>query len=154
ALIGYTNAGKSTLFNQLTAAGALAENKLFATLDPLTRRLSLPGGQEVLLSDTVGFIAKLPTNLVAAFRATLEELESADLLLHVLDLSFPRAAERSDVVRGVLEELHVGETPMLSVLNKADLLGTSAEDVERRIDTSRAADSVVVSAAAGWNIDE
>ncbi len=154
ALVGYTNAGKSTLFNRLTQAGALAEDKLFATLDPLTRRLVLPGGQEVLLSDTVGFIAKLPTNLVAAFRATLEELESADLLLHVLDVSFPRASERSDVVHGVLDDLGVAETPVLTVLNKADLLGVSAEDVERRIDKSRAADSVVVSAAAGWNIDE
>ncbi|HET6317491.1 MAG TPA: GTPase HflX [Chloroflexota bacterium] len=154
ALVGSTNAGKSTLFNRLTQAGALAEDKLFATLDPLTRRLVLPGGQEVLLSDTVGFIAKLPTNLVAAFRATLEELESADLLLHVLDLSFVRAAERAAVVKVVLDELHVGETPMLTVLNKADLLAPSAEEVERRLQNGRAADSVVVSAAAGWNIDE
>src|SRR5207244_2068573 len=109
ALIGYTNAGKSTLFNCLTQAGALAEDKLFATLDPLTRRITLPGGQEVLLSDTVGFIAKLPTGLVAAFRATLEELEAADLLLHVLDLSSARAPERSEIVHGVLDELGVGD---------------------------------------------
>src|SRR5579872_614579 len=99
ALIGYTNAGKSTLFNQLTRAGSVAEDKLFATLDPLTRRVMLPGGQEVLLSDTVGFIAKLPTDLVAAFRATLEELESADLLLHVVDISSERASERAEVVQ-------------------------------------------------------
>src|SRR5262249_15564225 len=95
ALIGYTNAGKSTLFNALTQAGAVAEDKLFATLDPLTRRLELPGRHEILLSDTVGFIAKLPTSLVAAFRATLEELASADLLLHVIDISSPRATERA-----------------------------------------------------------
>jgi GTP-binding protein HflX len=154
ALVGYTNAGKSTLFNRLTQAGALAEDKLFATLDPLTRRLVLPGGQEVLLSDTVGFIAKLPTGLVAAFRATLEELESADLLLHVLDISSPRAAERAEVVREVLDELHVGETPALTVLNKADLLASSAEQLERTLPDARAADSVVVSAELGWNLDE
>src|SRR6266851_1055145 len=111
AIIGYTNAGKSTLFNRLTQAGALAEDKLFATLDPLTRRVVLPGGQEVLLSDTVGFIAKLPTDLVAAFRATLEELESADLLLHVVDVSSERATERAEIVQGVLKDLGVGERP-------------------------------------------
>jgi len=154
ALVGYTNAGKSTLFNRLPQAGALAEDKLFATLDPLTRRLSLPGGQEILLSDTVGFIAKLPTGLVAAFRATLEELESADLLLHALDVSSPRAAERTEVVRSVLGELNVGDRPILTVLNKADLVGDSAEAVERALPEARAADTVVVSAAEGWNLDE
>ena len=154
ALIGYTNAGKSTLFNQLTDAGAVAEDKLFATLDPLTRRLTLPGGQEVLLSDTVGFIAKLPTDLVAAFRATLEELEAADLLLHVVDVSSERATERAAVVQGVLDELGVGDRPALMVLNKADLLAESAEELERTLPEARAADSVVVSAHLGWNVAE
>jgi GTP-binding protein HflX len=154
ALIGYTNAGKSTLFNQLTAAGALAENKLFATLDPLTRRVVLPGGQEVLLSDTVGFIAKLPTDLVAAFRATLEELEAADLLLHVVDVSSERATERAEVVQGVLDDLHVSDRAMLMVLNKADLLADSAEELERTLPDARASDSVVVSARLGWNVAE
>src|SRR5579864_1621594 len=130
AIIGYTNAGKSTLFNRVTQAGALAEDKLFATLDPLTRRIMLPGGQEVLLSDTVGFIAKLPTDLVAAFRATLEELESADLLLQVVDVSSPRASERADVVQGVLDDLGTGDRPMLMIMNKADLLAESAEQLE------------------------
>ncbi|MBV9324121.1 MAG: GTPase HflX [Chloroflexi bacterium] len=154
ALIGYTNAGKSTLFNRVTQAGALAEDKLFATLDPLTRRVMLPGGQEVLLSDTVGFIAKLPTDLVAAFRATLEELESADLLLHVVDVSSERATERADVVQDVLAELGVGDRPVLMVMNKADLLAGSAAELERTLPEARAADSVVVSAERGWNTDE
>src|SRR5947209_7359363 len=154
AIIGYTNAGKSTLFNRLTQAGAAAEDKLFATLDPLTRRVVLPGGQEVLLSDTVGFIAKLPTDLVAAFRATLEELESADLLLHVVDISSARASERADVVQSVLTDLGVGDRPALMILNKADLLADSAEELERTLPDARAANSVVVSAQRGWNTDE
>jgi GTP-binding protein HflX len=154
ALIGYTNAGKSTLFNRLTQAGAVAEDKLFATLDPLTRRLTLPGGQEVLLSDTVGFIAKLPTDLVAAFRATLEELEAADLLLHVVDVSSERATERCEIVQGVLDDLGVGDRPALMVLNKADLLAESAEALERTLPDARRADSVVVSAQYDWNLPE
>src|SRR5438105_12080712 len=154
AIIGYTNAGKSTLFNRLTQAGALAEDKLFATLDPLTRRIVLPGGQEVLLSDTVGFIAKLPTDLVAAFRATLEELEAADLLLHVVDVSSGRATERADIVQGVLADLGVGDRPKLMIMNKADLLADSAEELERTLPEARAADSVVISAHLGWNADE
>ena len=154
ALIGYTNAGKSTLFNRLTQAGALAEDKLFATLDPLTRRITLPGGQEVLLSDTVGFIAKLPTDLVAAFRATLEELEAADLLLHVVDVTSERASERSEIVQSVLDEIGVGDRPKLLILNKADLLASSAEELDRTLPEARVADSVVVSGQLGWNVDE
>ena len=108
----------------------------------------------MLVSDTVGFIAKLPTDLVAAFRATLEELESADLLLHVLDVSSERASERAEIVQGVLDDLGVGDRPMLMVMNKADLLADSAEQLERTLPEARASDSVVVSAQLGWNIDE
>ncbi len=122
ALVGYTNAGKSTLMNALTGAGVLAENKLFATLDPTARRLSLPGGGAAVLTDTVGFIQKLPTQLVAAFRATLEELADADLLLHVVDVAHPRAAEQVAAVDEVLAELGLDDKPVLLVLNKADLL--------------------------------
>lgn len=122
AMVGYTNAGKSTLFNALTGADVQAENKLFATLDPTTRRLPLPDGGWALLSDTVGFIQKLPHQLVAAFRATLEELRDADLLLHVVDASHPMASDQATAVYDVLEELDLGEKPLLSVLNKADLL--------------------------------
>ncbi|MBI4216554.1 MAG: GTPase HflX [Chloroflexi bacterium] len=122
ALVGYTNAGKSTLFNALSHAQATVADKLFTTLDPTTRRLILPGGPGALLSDTVGFIQKLPPALVAAFRATLEELERADLLLHVLDISHPNAAAQAGTVELVLEELGLGMKPRVLALNKADLL--------------------------------
>jgi len=122
ALVGYTNAGKSSLLNTLTNAGVLAEDQLFATLDPTTRRVLLPGGQEVLFSDTVGFIQSLPTQLIAAFRATLEEIKDASLLLHVVDASHPNAAAQVDAVNKVLDELEVQNIPTLTVWNK--LVGT------------------------------
>ncbi len=122
ALVGYTNSGKSTLMNRLTAAGVLVEDKLFATLDPTVRRLTLPSTGAALLIDTVGFINKLPHGFVDAFKSTLEEVRTADLLLHVVDASNPRAAEQSDVVEQVLRELEAGNTPRLTVLNKVDLL--------------------------------
>jgi len=120
SIVGYTNAGKSTLFNQLTGAAVLAEDKLFATLDPTTRRLRLPTNQNVLLSDTVGFIRKLPHRLVEAFKATLEEVVEADLLLHVVDCTHPQAEDHIRAVNDVLEEIHAGEKPTLLVLNKID----------------------------------
>jgi GTP-binding protein HflX len=152
ALLGYTNAGKSTLFNALTGAGVYAQDQLFATLDPTMRAIKLPSGRNVILSDTVGFISDLPTQLVEAFRATLEEVAAADLILHVRDIAHPdSAAQRSDVL-GVLEAMADGADATLDeawpdrvveVLNKADLLG-GIDAVERR-----SPDAVAVSALTG-----
>ncbi len=121
ALVGYTNAGKSTLLNQLTDAEVYAENQLFATLDPTSRLLTLPSGKEVILTDTVGFIRRLPHHLVAAFRSTLEHVREADLLLHVIDASHPEAEEQVEAVEQVLVSLEASNLPTLKVWNKADL---------------------------------
>jgi len=126
AMVGYTNAGKSTLMNALTSAGVQVEDKLFATLDPTVRRLSLPSGQEVLLSDTVGFIRKLPHQLVEAFKATFEEVKAADVLLHLIDASHPTWKSQKEVVESVLKELGLDQKLTLEVYNKTDLLGPSA----------------------------
>lgn len=120
AIVGYTNAGKSTLLNTLTGAGILAEDKLFATLDPTTRNLKLPGGQEILLTDTVGFIRKLPHHLIDAFRSTLEEAKYADLILHVVDVSNLQMDEQMHTVYETLECLEVGDKPVITVFNKQD----------------------------------
>jgi len=122
SIVGYTNAGKSTLLNALTGAGVLTKDILFATLDPTTRRLKLPTNQNVLLTDTVGFIRKLPHGLVEAFKATLEEVVRADLLLHVVDISHPQAEEQIAAVNSVLEEIGAGEKPTIMVFNKMDKL--------------------------------
>ena len=127
SLIGYTNAGKSTLFNALTGETVLAEDKLFATLDSTTRKLDLPQKQQILLSDTVGFIKKLPHQLVAAFKATLEEVLEADLLLHVIDVSHPEAEAQIAAVNVVLEELSATDIPMFMVFNKIDSLKSDEE---------------------------
>lgn len=121
SLVGYTNAGKSTLLNKLANASVLAEDKLFATLDPTTRRVKLPNGREFLLTDTVGFIQRLPTGLVEAFRSTLEEVNEADLLIHVLDFTHPNAQEQSETVEKVLKELGADEKPSIVALNKIDM---------------------------------
>lgn len=130
ALVGYTNAGKSTLFNALTGAEVLAEDKLFATLDPTVRRLTLDGGTDIVLSDTVGFVRDLPHELVAAFRSTLSEARDADLLLHVIDAADPLRDERIGQVDKVLAEIGAGDIPQLRVFNKIDLL----EDAMPRVD--------------------
>lgn len=125
SLVGYTNAGKSTLFNQLTDAGTFEENRLFATLDPLTRKLTLPSGLKVLVSDTVGFIQDLPTTLIAAFRSTLEEVKEANLILHIIDASNPDNEQHKETVLSLLRELDAGGIPILTVYNKMDQVDES-----------------------------
>ncbi len=154
ALVGYTNAGKSTLFNALTGAAVHAEDQLFATLDPTMRGLSLPSGRRVILSDTVGFISELPTELVAAFRATLEEVAEADVILHVRDIAHPdSAAQRQDVMTVLAGLASNGTLPadwqdhVIEVLNKADLLG-GAQAVRAR------EDAVIISAITGEGLDQ
>jgi GTP-binding protein HflX len=133
SIIGYTNAGKSTLFNALTHASVLSEDRLFATLDPTSRRLRFPREREVIISDTVGFIKNLPKNLLEAFKATLEELEEADLLIHVVDLSNPRFMEQMATVDDILASLHLQDKPVLKVFNKADRVNPNLAAVQCRI---------------------
>ena len=149
AIVGYTNAGKSTFLNKITDAGILAEDKLFATLDPTIRNLKIPDGEEVLFTDTVGFISKLPHNLVDAFKSTLEEAKYADLILHVADASNPEVDEQMKVVYRTLEELKVTGKPVVTFLNKQDKLE------EERIIKDIKADAIVKgSAKTGEGIDE
>jgi GTP-binding protein HflX len=148
AVVGYTNAGKSTLFNVFTEARVLAENKLFATLDPVTRHIVLPNHQEILLTDTVGFIQKLPTRLIAAFRATLEEVQEADMLLEVVDISHDNAIEQSETVSEILEELDAQDKPRVTALNKIDLL----EDPDI-VDTTLYSHAVPISALKQQGLD-
>jgi GTP-binding protein HflX len=150
ALVGYTNAGKSTLLNRLTDAGVLVENQLFSTLDPTTRRLRLPGGETVLMSDTVGFVRRLPHQLVDAFRSTLEEVADADLLLHLVDVSGPDVDGRIAAVNTVLREIDAGEVPVLLAWNKADLVDPEVLDDCLRTHPG----SVAVSAATGAGVPE
>jgi len=159
SLIGYTNAGKSTLMNALTRSSVLAVDKLFATLDPVTRTLRLPSGGEAVLTDTVGFIQKLPHGLVAAFRATLEELEYAEVLLLVADLSHPAATQQLETVMDLLRELKVDDKRRLLVLNKMDLVPPDGTDGARRLmDEVTVIDplgkTVPVSARTGQGLDE
>jgi len=157
ALVGYTNAGKSTLFNLLSKADVTAENRLFSTLDPVTRRVRLPDGASALMTDTVGFIHKLPPSIVAAFRTTLEELGDADVLLHVLDITDAHAAQQYATVEQILGEIGLGDKPTVTALNKVDLLENdmSSEEVastRERLNLNRA-DFVPVSAVTGWGVD-
>ncbi len=151
ALVGYTNAGKSTLMNALTKAGVLVEDKLFATLDPTVRRLDLPSGDRALLVDTVGFIHRLPHQLVEAFKSTLEEVRRADLLLHVVDATNPEAEQQIAIVERVLDEIGAGETPTILAWNKID---RAAVTPPREVgDHPPIVDVVAISAASGTGLD-
>jgi len=151
ALVGYTNAGKSTLLNTLTKSDVYVADKLFATLDPTTRRLELPGGHAILVSDTVGFIQKLPTHLISAFRATLEEISEADLLVHVVDISHIDAIVQWRSVMTTLKDIGAAEIPMLTVLNKADLINFG-DDPYKEIPEFK--DATIISAKKGENLSE
>jgi GTP-binding protein HflX len=156
ALVGYTNAGKSTLFNKLTSANVLAKDLLFATLDPTMRNLTLPSGRTIILSDTVGFISELPTTLIASFRATLEEVLAADIILHVRDVSHHETEAQSHDVNLVLEELGIHEdrrSQIIEVWNKADLLDPHAL-ATREAQAQRRDDCVLVSSLDGQGVDE
>lgn len=151
ALVGYTNAGKSTLLNALSGANIYAADQLFATLDPTTRRLVLPGGREVLVTDTVGFIQKLPPTLVAAFRATLEEIAEADLLVHVVDISHHQVGQQVETVIRVLAELQATERPIVTALNKIDRLPNPEAIATWLTDLPN---SVAISALTGWGLSD
>lgn len=149
SIVGYTNAGKSTLLNKLTGAGVFVEDKLFATLDPTTRKVILPNNETVLLTDTVGFISNLPHHLVAAFRATLEEVVESDILMHVIDISHPNAREQAETVKDVLASLGAGHKPTIPVYNKVDIIG------EGQIPPpDPGEDPVLVSALSGYGMDD
>ena len=151
ALVGYTNAGKSTLLNKLADAEVYVADQLFATLDPTTRRIELPDGQLALMTDTVGFIQKLPTELIAAFRATLEEIAEADLLLHLIDVTHPNAYAHSEAVLHTLHDIDADHIPILTVLNKIDLLPDPKNALEI---SSGFPNSVAISALTGYGIPE
>ena len=150
SIVGYTNAGKSTLLNALASADVLVQDKLFATLDPTTRRVELPGGRTVLFTDTVGFIQKLPTHLVAAFRATLEETTEANMLLHVLDVTHPQAVRQAQAVLETLEDIGAAGKPMITALNKVDRLADPGELPQF---ADALPNSIPISAMRGYNLD-
>jgi len=159
SLVGYTNAGKSAIFNKVTSSKVIERNQLFSTLDTTTRRLFLPDGTSATISDTVGFVHKLPPILVAAFRATLEEALEADLLIHVVDISSPYALEQIQVVIDQLDDMGIGDTPRILVLNKIDLLVESADepldlDILSGVDISMFERVVTTSAFKGWGLSK
>ena len=162
ALVGYTNAGKSTLFNTLSKATVDVEDRLFSTLDPVTRRLTLPTGKQFLITDTVGFINKLPPSIIAAFRATLEELDEADLLLHIVDITHKNAANQCLTVEKILSELNLENKLRFTVFNKLDVALSSEEELKALTTIPYFEEEIVlpiegivlISAAKGWGIDE
>jgi GTP-binding protein HflX len=162
ALVGYTNAGKSTLFNTLSKATVDVEDRLFSTLDPVTRRLALPNGQRFLITDTVGFIHKLPPSIIAAFRATLEELDEADLLLHIVDITHKNAANQCLTVEKILSELNLENKPKITVFNKLDLALSSEAELNALTTIPYFQEEIVlpnegialISAAKGWGMDK
>jgi GTP-binding protein HflX len=162
ALVGYTNAGKSTLFNTLSKASVDVEDRLFSTLDPVTRRLTLPTGQQFLITDTVGFIHKLPPSIIAAFHATLEELDEADLLLHIVDITHKNAANQCLTVEKILSELNLENKPKITVFNKLDLALSSEAELKALTTIPYLEEEIVlsnesvalISAAKGWGMDE
>jgi len=162
ALVSYTNAGKSTLFNTLSKATVDVDNRLFSTLDPVTRRLTLPTGQQFLITDTVGFINKLPPSIIAAFRATLEELDEADLLLHIVDITHKNAANQCLTVEKILSELNLENKPKFTVFNKLDLALSSESELKTLTTIPYFEEEILlpnesialISAAKGWGIDE
>jgi len=162
ALVGYTNAGKSTLFNTLSKASVDVEDRLFSTLDPVTRRLALSTGQQFLITDTVGFIHKLPPSIIAAFRATLEELDEADLLLHIVDITHKNAANQCLTVEKILSELNLEKKPKFTVFNKLDLALSSETELKALATIPYFEEEIVlpnegialISAVKGWGLDE
>jgi GTP-binding protein HflX len=162
ALVGYTNAGKSTLFNALSKTSVVVEDKLFSTLDPVTRCLTSPTGQQFLITDTVGFIHKLPPSIVAAFRATLEELDEADLLLHIVDIMHKKAASQCRAVEEMLDELNLKDKPRITVFNKLDLALSNEVELEALTTIPYLKEQIMlpeknialVSATNGWGVDK
>jgi GTP-binding protein HflX len=158
ALVGYTNAGKSTLLKTLSQADVLVEDKLFSTLDPVTRRLVLPGGHQFLLTDTVGFIHKLPPSIVAAFRATLEELTEANLLLHIVDITHHDAGEQFQTVEKILADLNLLNKPRITALNKLDLITANQKEMNAlapaKVVKPPSDATIVISALKGWGLNK
>ena len=156
SLVGYTNAGKSTIFNKLTGSSVRAENKLFSTLDPVTRKIRLENGKDILISDTVGFIQKLPTSVVAAFKATLEEIHESNMILHVIELSNTHAESQVVIVEKILEELNLQDKPRILVLNKIDLMKNVQEKMNQNVISKSDAEkhnAVFISATTGEGFD-
>ena len=155
SLVGYTNAGKSTLLNQLTKAKVIAQNRMFQTLDPITKRLFLPSAKEILLTDTVGFIQKLPPAVISAFQATIEEVRDSELLIHVADVSHPNVAQQVETVGNILKELNLTNTKTILALNKIDQLDISNSKLMKMVENQNPSDydTVLISASSGTGIE-